>query len=84
MATPRSFVLASEPGLVPVDAMNLFSGSGKSTAQVGDGNDFAHIGGHVLLDSASGLLSGGAGLARRHESDSAHRSINRIHVGKRV
>lgn len=56
MAAPRSFVLASDPDLVPVDAMALFSGAGQSTAQVGDGNDFAHIGGHVRLDSASGPL----------------------------
>lgn len=56
MAAPRSFVLASEPGLEPVDAMTLFSGAGKSTKQLGDGNEFAQIGGHVLLDSSSGLL----------------------------
>ncbi|ASW03395.1 AraC family transcriptional regulator [Paraburkholderia aromaticivorans] len=56
MAAPRSFVLASEPGVVPVDAMTLFSPAGKSTAQLGDGNEFAHIGGHVLLDVKSGLL----------------------------
>lgn len=56
MAAPRSFVLASDPNLIPVDAMTLFSGAGKSTAQLGDGNDFAHIGGHVRLDSESGPL----------------------------
>ncbi|MBZ9935548.1 AraC family transcriptional regulator [Mesorhizobium sp. BR1-1-16] len=56
LAAPRSFVLASEPGVVPVDAMSLFSGAGKSTAQLGDGEDFAHIGGHVLLDPVSGRL----------------------------
>ncbi len=39
-----------------VDAMTLFSGAGKTTAQLGDGSDFAHIGGHVLLDPASGAL----------------------------
>jgi AraC-like DNA-binding protein len=36
--------------------MGLFSGAGRSTAQLGDGGDFAHIGGHVLLDTASGRL----------------------------
>jgi AraC-like DNA-binding protein len=56
LASRRSFVLASEPGIVPVDAMGVFSGPGKTTAQLGDGQDFAHIGGHVLLDPASGRL----------------------------
>lgn len=55
MAAPRSFVLASEPGVEPVDAMAAFAGA-KGTAQLGDGRDFAHIGGHVLLDPASGKL----------------------------
>lgn len=52
----RSFVLASDPTVTPLDAMSVFSGSGKSTAQLGDGDDFAHIGGHVLLDPTSGRL----------------------------
>lgn len=52
----RSFVLASDPDVPPVEAMNVFSGAGRSTAMLGDGNDFAHIGGHVLLDPASGRL----------------------------
>ncbi len=56
MAAPRSFVLASSPELEPIDAMVLFSCAGKTTAQLGDGRDFAHIGGHVLLDPASGRL----------------------------
>lgn len=56
LTAKRSFVLASAPGVAAVDAMSLFSGSGKSTAQLGDGNAFAHIGGHVLLDPTSGRL----------------------------
>lgn len=56
LTAKRSFVLASDPGVAPVDAMPLFSGAGRSTAQLGDGQDFAHIGGHVLLDPASGRL----------------------------
>ncbi|PRH86327.1 AraC family transcriptional regulator [Labrys okinawensis] len=52
----RSFVLASDSSVAPVDAMPLFSGTGRSTAQLGDGRDFAYIGGHVLLDPASGRL----------------------------
>ncbi|WP_233828357.1 AraC family transcriptional regulator [Paraburkholderia sp. ZP32-5] len=56
LAAPRSFVLASDPDVEPVDAMSVFSGADKTGAQLGDGEDFAHIGGHVLLDPASGRL----------------------------
>jgi len=56
LVAQRSFVLASGPGVAPVDAMCLFSRRGTATAQLGDGKDFAHIGGHVLLDPASGQL----------------------------
>lgn len=56
LAARRSFILASDPGVAPVDAMSLFSGAGRSSTQLGDGGDFAHIGGHVLLDPASGRL----------------------------
>ena len=56
LAAKRSFVLASDPRLPAVDAMDLFSGAGRTTASVGDGDEFAHIGGHVLLDRASGQL----------------------------
>src|SRR3546814_14640740 len=34
----------------------LVRSAGRSTAVLGDGNDFAQIGGHVLLDPASGRL----------------------------
>lgn len=56
LSAKRPFVLASAPDVVPVDAMSVFSGAGKSMAQLGDGKDFAHIGGHVLLDPTSGRL----------------------------
>jgi AraC-like DNA-binding protein len=56
LSAPRAFTLSSAPGLPPVDAMRVFSGAGKSSAIIGDGDSFAHIGGHVLLDAASGSL----------------------------
>lgn len=56
LSAPRAFVLGSEPDVPPVDAMTLFSAAGRTTAQLGDGGDFAHIGGHVLLDRSSGRL----------------------------
>jgi AraC-like DNA-binding protein len=52
----RAFVLASDPALPAVDAMELFRCAATSTPQIGNGQDFAHIGGHVLLDDASGEL----------------------------
>ena len=56
LAARRTSVLASAPDVEPVDAMALFSGAGRSSATLGDGADFAHIGGHVLLDRASAVL----------------------------
>jgi len=56
LAASRSSVLASDPGLKPVDAMELFSRAGRTSAAIGDGVDFEHIGGHVLLDPASASL----------------------------
>lgn len=56
LSAPRAFVLASDPDVSPIDAMTLFSGVGRTTAQLGDGADFAHLGGHVLLDPVSGRL----------------------------
>jgi AraC-like DNA-binding protein len=49
-------VLSSDPDVEPVDAMTLFSGAGRSSVQLGVGSEFAHIGGHVLLDPVSGPL----------------------------
>jgi AraC-like DNA-binding protein len=56
VAKPRASVLASDPAIEPVDAMSLFSGAGRTLAILGDGEDFAHIGGHVLLDPIRGKL----------------------------
>jgi AraC-like DNA-binding protein len=56
LAARRAFVLASAPEVTPLDAMEVFSRAGGTTATLGDGRDFAHIGGHVLLDPVSGRL----------------------------
>jgi AraC-like DNA-binding protein len=56
LTAKRAFILASDLSVAPVDAMGVFSGAGRTTATLGDGNDFAHIGGHVLLDPTSGRL----------------------------
>ncbi len=56
LSAPLAFELSSDPSLPPADAMSLFSGAGKTDVQIGDGSDFAHIGGHVLLDPTSGRV----------------------------
>ena len=56
LAARRGFVLCSEPDIVPLDAVSLFSSAGRTTAILGDGADFTHIGGHVLLDPMRGQL----------------------------
>lgn len=58
LSAPLAFELASDPALPAVDAMELFSGAGRADIQIGDGGDFAHIGGHVLLDPTSGRVLG--------------------------
>ncbi|MGU3525618.1 AraC family transcriptional regulator [Enterobacteriaceae bacterium C23F] len=56
LSASRSFVLASHLDVTPVDAMTVFNGRGKPHAPVGEGDDFGHIGGHVLLNPISGRL----------------------------
>ena len=56
LASRRAFVLASDLDVAPVEAMSVFADAGKTMAQLGNGGDFAHIGGHVLLDPTSGRL----------------------------
>lgn len=56
LSARRWSILSSDLETEPVDAMDVFSRAGRSVAQLGDGSDFAHIGGHVLLDPVSGPL----------------------------
>lgn len=56
LAEERSFVLASDLSLPPVDALTLFSAAGKSQATLGDCSEFAYLGGHVEFDPACGRL----------------------------
>ncbi len=56
LAAQRSFVLASDLALAPVDAMTLFARSVSKFVKLGDGEDCIQIGGHVRLDPASGVL----------------------------
>lgn len=56
LSTRRSFILASHSDVEPIDAMSVFSGKGKPHTPIGEGDDFGHIGGHILLNQASGKL----------------------------
>jgi AraC-like DNA-binding protein len=56
LSAQRSFVLASDLAVVPVDATGLFTGTVYRTAKLGHGEDCIQIGGHVRLDQSSGGL----------------------------
>src|ERR1700754_657436 len=50
----RSFVLASDVNIPPVDGLELFTRATDNVAAVGIGHDFFAIGGHVALDPDRG------------------------------
>jgi AraC-like DNA-binding protein len=52
----RSFVLASDLALEPVEAQSLFTGDFSRVAKLGEGEDCIQIGGKVKLDPVSGGL----------------------------
>jgi AraC-like DNA-binding protein len=54
LAAPRAFVLASDLSIAPQDAMKVFGPERKADVAIGEGDDFEHMGGHVLLDPVSG------------------------------
>lgn len=56
LSAQRSFVLASDLAVVPIDATGLFTGTVYRSAKLGDGDDCIQIGGHVRLDPSSGGL----------------------------
>lgn len=52
----RSHILASDLGVEPIDAVELFEGGNRKLAMIGDGSDFGFIGGHILLDPSNARL----------------------------
>lgn len=56
LAAQRPYVMASAPGIEPVEATSLFTGNGRTMTVIGDGQDFSFIGGHMLLDADNGGL----------------------------
>ena len=50
----RSYVLASDLKVRPLDGLGLFTKATDNVGRVGDGNDFFAIGGHVALDPDRG------------------------------
>jgi AraC-like DNA-binding protein len=56
LSAPRAFVLASDRALEPQDVVALFQSCGGTSAQLGDGEDFLMLGGHVELNPDNGDL----------------------------
>lgn len=52
----RSYVLCSDPGLEPVRAADVTVDPGSRMAQLGDGDDFVAVSGHIDLSRDSGDL----------------------------
>lgn len=55
LSAPVAFTVASEEGVAPADASEVFAG-GNRMVGVGEGNDFRLLGGHIDLGSASSRL----------------------------
>jgi AraC-like DNA-binding protein len=56
MAEPRSYTLASDRGVPPVDALEVFADPAAKQVKIGDAEDFVAIGGHVSLDAERGWM----------------------------
>lgn len=56
LTAQRDYVMASAPGIEPVEATSLFAREGLASAVLGDGADFGFIGGHILLNQGNGGL----------------------------
>jgi AraC-like DNA-binding protein len=56
LSARRSFVLASDLRVTPVEATSLFTGSTSKIAKLSGGDDCIQIGGHVRFDPSNGGL----------------------------
>ena len=56
LSVPRSFVLASDVAVVPIEAASVFSSNVSEVVNLGGGEECFQIGGFVRLDPASGGL----------------------------
>jgi AraC-like DNA-binding protein len=56
LSAARGFALASDPTLPALDAITLYADGPHQILNLGAGDDFFFLGGHVQLDSASGQL----------------------------
>lgn len=59
LSIQRSFVLAGDLEVAPLDATRLFVGTLNKSATLGEGEDCIQIGGHVRLDPTHGKLLAG-------------------------
>lgn len=56
LSAQRSFILAGDLSVAPLDAIGLFDGNASKIARLGDGDDCIQVGGHVRLDPTNGWL----------------------------
>lgn len=56
LSARKSFLLASDPKVAPVDATTIFGGKNPAFAKLGNSEDCTQIGGHVQLDETCGDL----------------------------
>lgn len=56
LTAARGFSLASDPSLPALDAVTLYAGEAHQILNLGEGEDFFFLGGHVQFDSACGQL----------------------------
>jgi hypothetical protein len=54
LSGPRTYRLASDLSVPPLDAREVFADLTAKLVRIGDGDDFGAIGGHVALDSERG------------------------------
>jgi AraC-like DNA-binding protein len=56
LSARKSFVLASDQQAVPIEAISVFKSAPLKSATLGEGHDFTHIGGHVVVDPENASL----------------------------
>ncbi|CAN5265393.1 AraC family transcriptional regulator [soil metagenome] len=56
LAMQRGFILSSDPTVPPRDAVAMYPAEGQTVIQLGEGDDFLFLGGHVDVSSASGQM----------------------------
>ena len=85
MLSGRPYTLASDPGIAPRDALEVFTDLNVKVVTVGDGADFVAIGGHVTLDPERGWMLADVLPGLVHiDSGSSEASVMRYFLGQLV